>query len=187
MRIWSVPGMLAAKPQQHDVAGGSGCCLGLGLGLGKDGGCEGELGELVAQAADFLALCGDGLAELGDGLAESFFLVGDLLCLGSDAFLELVLEVGVAFHQGHAVNAGLGGERGDGEGTAGGGGLACEEAVGVGAEPPGDRRRGMRGELIGLCGAFAQVTGVLVGADGVAASGAAVVMSRGCCAGAWVA
>jgi hypothetical protein len=98
--------------------------------LGQDGGGEGELGELVAQAADFLALRGDGLAEPGDGLAKLPLLVGDLLCLGADAFLELVLEVGVAFHQGHAVNAGLGGERGDGEGPVGGGGLPCEEAVG---------------------------------------------------------
>jgi len=49
-----MPGTLVARPQLHDVAGGDGCCLGLGLGLGEDGGCEGELGELAAQAADFL-------------------------------------------------------------------------------------------------------------------------------------
>jgi hypothetical protein len=33
------------------------------LDLGEDGGCEGHLGELVAQVADFLALRGNGLAE----------------------------------------------------------------------------------------------------------------------------
>jgi hypothetical protein len=52
-------------------------------------------------------------------------------------------------------------------------------AVGDRAEPPGRRARGVRGELVGLVGAFAQVAGVLVGADGVAAAGAAVVLARG--------
>jgi hypothetical protein len=98
--------------------------------LGEDDGGEGELGDLVAEVADFLALPGDGLAERGDGLAELFFLVGGLLCLAADALAEVVLEVGVAFDQGHAVDAGLGGERDDGEGAVGGGGLACEEPVG---------------------------------------------------------
>jgi hypothetical protein len=36
----------------------------------------------------------------------------------------------VAFDQGHAVDAGLGGERDDFEGTVGGDGLPCEETLG---------------------------------------------------------
>jgi hypothetical protein len=89
MQVWGMPGMLAARPQRHDVAGAGRCCRGLGLGLGQDGGCE---GGLVAQAADSLALRGDDLAELGDGLAKLPLLVGDLLCLGADEFLKLVLR-----------------------------------------------------------------------------------------------
>jgi hypothetical protein len=52
-------------------------------------------------------------------------------------------------------------------------------AVDGGSEPPGDRLGGVRGELTGLCGTFAQVAGVLVCADGVAAAGPAVVLVRG--------
>jgi hypothetical protein len=53
-----MPGMLVARPQRHDVAGGGGCCPGLGLGLSEDGGGEGELGDLMAQVADLLTLRG---------------------------------------------------------------------------------------------------------------------------------
>jgi hypothetical protein len=60
--------------------------------LGKDGGGEGELGDLVTEVADFPALLGDGLAEFGDGLAEPSLLVGDLLRLGTDALVELVFR-----------------------------------------------------------------------------------------------
>ena len=62
-------------------------------------------------------------------MAEPSFLVGGLLGLGADALVELVLQVGVALHQGHAVDAGLG-ERDEGKGAVGGDGLAREEAVG---------------------------------------------------------
>lgn len=48
--------------------------------------------------------------------------------------------------------------------------------VGGSAEPPGDRPRGVCNELIGPQGALAQVVCVPVGADGVAAAGAAVVL-----------
>ena len=64
--------------------------------------------------------------------------------------------------------------------SAGGGPVA----VGGGAEPPGDGRGGVGGELLGPEGALAQVVGVAVGADGVAAAGPAVVLVRGCRAGA---
>jgi hypothetical protein len=134
MRVLSMPGMLAAWPQRHDVAGGDRCRRGLGPGLGEDGGGEGELGDLTAQVADLLALRGDGPAEPGSGLAELSVLVGGLLCLGADALAELVFQIGVAFHQGHAVDAGLGGGRNDGEGAVGGDRLACEETVGGGAD-----------------------------------------------------
>ena len=87
----------------------------------------------------------------------------------ADPLVELVLEVGVAFEQCHAVDAGLGCKR-DG-----------------GAEPPGNGRGGVRGELVGAGGALAQVAGVGVGAGGVAAAGAAVVLARGRCAGAGLA
>jgi hypothetical protein len=40
----------------------------------------------------------------------------------------------VAFDQGRAVDAGLSGERDDGQGTVGGDGLACEETLGGGAD-----------------------------------------------------
>jgi hypothetical protein len=49
-------------------------------------------------------------------------------------------------------------------------------AVGGGAEPPGDRPGGVRGQLVGLGCALAQGAGVYVGADGVAAAGPAVVL-----------
>jgi hypothetical protein len=88
----------------------------------------------VAQVEDLLALAGDGLAELGGGLAEPPLLVGDLPCLGADTLVELVPQVRVAFHQGHAVDAGLGSERDDGEGPVGGDGLAREEPLGGGAD-----------------------------------------------------
>ncbi len=52
-------------------------------------------------------------------------------------------------------------------------------AVGGCAEPPGDGFGGVRGELVGLGGALAEVAGVLVGADGVAAAGTAVVLAWG--------
>jgi hypothetical protein len=45
----------------------------------------------MAQVADLLALRGDGPAEFGDGLAELSLLVGDLLCVGANALVELVL------------------------------------------------------------------------------------------------
>jgi hypothetical protein len=51
--------------------------------------------------------------------------------------------------------------------------------VGGGTQPPGDRRGGVRGELLSMEGALAQVAGVLVGADGVAAAGAALVLVPG--------
>ena len=101
------------------------CCRGLCLALCEDSRGEGELDDLVAQVPDLLALLGVGLAEPG-------FLVGGLAGLGADALVELVLQVGVALKQGHAVDPGLGGERDDGEGAVGGGGLAGEEAVGRG-------------------------------------------------------
>jgi hypothetical protein len=48
----------------------------------------------------------------------------------------------VAFHQGHAVNAGLGGQRDDGEGAVGGDGLACQEALSsLGAQSARTSRR----------------------------------------------
>jgi hypothetical protein len=110
------------------------------VGLGEDGGGEGELGDLMAQVADLPALRVDGLAELGEGFAEPPFLVGDLLGVRADALVELVLQVGVAFDQGHAVDAGLGGERDDGEGAVGGDGLACEEPLGSVADAGGRAR-----------------------------------------------
>jgi hypothetical protein len=39
----------------HDVAGAGRCCADLGLGLGEDAGGKGELGDLVAEVADFPA------------------------------------------------------------------------------------------------------------------------------------
>jgi hypothetical protein len=60
---------------------------------------------------------------------------------------KLVLQVGVPFEQGHAVDAGLGSQGDDGEGAAGGDWLACEETPGGGAEPIWRRVRGVCGEL----------------------------------------
>jgi hypothetical protein len=60
--------------------------------LCEDSGGEGELGDLVAQIADFLSLRSDGLAEPGDGLAELSFLVGDLLRLGADPLVEEMMS-----------------------------------------------------------------------------------------------
>jgi hypothetical protein len=57
-------------------------------------------------------------------------------------------------------------------------------AAGGGAQPPGDGRGRAVGELLGAGCAVAQVAGVPVGTDGVAAAGAAVVLAGGCCFGA---
>ncbi|GHB18736.1 hypothetical protein GCM10010392_54230 [Streptomyces clavifer] len=67
----------------------------------------------------------------------------------------------------------------------GGGGVA--EPVGVGVQAPSERGGEVPGELVEFIGALAQQAGVGVGADGVAAAGAAVVLAGCGCAGAWVA
>ena len=55
-------------------------------------------------------LVGDGLLELGESFPESFLGLRDLVSLGADAFVELVLQVDVPFEEGHAVDTSLGGE-----------------------------------------------------------------------------
>jgi hypothetical protein len=61
----------------------------------------------------------------------------------ADPLAKLVLQVGVPFEQGHAVDAGPGSQGDDGKGAARGDGLACEETPGGGAEPIWRRVRGV--------------------------------------------
>lgn len=61
------------------------------------------------------------------------------------------------------------------------------EAVGVGAQAFADWSGGVGCELVEFVGAFAELSGVGVGADGVAAAGSAVVLPWGGRAGFWFA
>ncbi|AKG41428.1 hypothetical protein ACWD33_22580 [Streptomyces xiamenensis] len=79
---------------------------------GEYGGGEGEPGDLLTEFKDLSVLVGDGLLELDDGLAKLLLALRQLLGLGADALAEGVLQVRVAFHQGHAVDSGFGREGG---------------------------------------------------------------------------
>src|SRR5690606_5053314 len=90
---------------------------------------EGEPSHLLAKFLDLSLLVRDGLPELGDGLAKPFLGLRHLLGLVADAFVELVLQVRVPLHEGHAVDVSFDSQGGDGEAAVGDGGLSGQEAV----------------------------------------------------------
>ncbi|MFD3558120.1 hypothetical protein ACFWVU_00360 [Streptomyces sp. NPDC058686] len=92
--------------------------------IGENGAGKCGSGGEGAQFFDLGFLSGDRLPQVGDGLSQAVFGLRDLLGLGTDACVELVLQVGVPLEQSHAVHACFRGQGDDGKAAVGAGGAA---------------------------------------------------------------
>lgn len=73
---------------------------------GADGVRERELSDLVSERCDLGFLYDNSFFQVGDGFPKSPFRFGELLRLGADTLVELVLQVGGALTDGPPLRTG---------------------------------------------------------------------------------